>query len=155
MAGDRRRGGLDSGRGVDVGASGVPGRVVKSGRRVATARAPGSARPGGVVARPGPRPAAPRHALASLAPRPMVDRGQREALESVRLEAVAEPVAPARGVDLSVALVPSRDLLLANPILVASGTFGYGIEYGDVVEVQRLGAICCKGTTLKPRIGNP
>ena len=43
----------------------------------------------------------------------------------------------------------------ANPILVASGTFGYGIEYGDVVDVERLGAICCKGTTLKPRIGNP
>ena len=45
--------------------------------------------------------------------------------------------------------------MLPNPILVASGTFGYGIEYGDVVEVDRLGAICCKGTTLKPRIGNP
>jgi dihydroorotate dehydrogenase (NAD+) catalytic subunit len=45
--------------------------------------------------------------------------------------------------------------VLANPILVASGTFGYGVEYGDVVEVQRLGAICCKGTTLRPRIGNP
>ena len=42
----------------------------------------------------------------------------------------------------------------ANPILVASGTFGYGIEYGDVVDVDRLGAICCKGTTLKPRVGN-
>ena len=39
-------------------------------------------------------------------------------------------------------------LVLRNPILVASGTFGYGIEYGDVVDVQRLGAICCKGTTL-------
>ena len=48
-----------------------------------------------------------------------------------------------------------RGLVLPNPILVASGTFGYGIEYGDVVEVDRLGAICCKGTTLKPRIGNP
>ncbi|MEA2674611.1 MAG: dihydroorotate dehydrogenase catalytic subunit, partial [Chloroflexota bacterium] len=44
---------------------------------------------------------------------------------------------------------------LANPILIASGTFGYGIEYGEVVEIQRLGAICCKGTTLRPRIGNP
>ena len=44
--------------------------------------------------------------------------------------------------------------MLPNPILVASGTFGYGIEYGDVVDVDRLGAICCKGTTLKPRIGN-
>ena len=56
-------------------------------------------------------------------------------------------------VDLSVDL--GRGLVLPNPILVASGTFGYGIEYGDVVEVDRLGAICCKGTTLKPRIGNP
>ena len=38
---------------------------------------------------------------------------------------------------------------------MASGTFGYGVEYGEVVEIDRLGAICCKGTTLKPRIGNP
>ena len=59
----------------------------------------------------------------------------------------------AAAVDLSVDL--GRGLRLANPILVASGTFGYGVEYGDVVEVQRLGAICCKGTTLRPRIGNP
>ena len=57
-----------------------------------------------------------------------------------------------RDVDLSVAL--GRGLRLANPMLVASGTFGYGIEYGDVVDVQRLGAICCKGTTLRPRVGN-
>jgi dihydroorotate dehydrogenase (NAD+) catalytic subunit len=56
-------------------------------------------------------------------------------------------------VDLSVDL--GRGLVLENPVLVASGTFGYGVEYGDVVEVQRLGAICCKGTTLRPRIGNP
>ena len=56
-------------------------------------------------------------------------------------------------VDLSVDL--GRGLVLPNPILVASGTFGYGVEYGDVVDVQRLGAICCKGTTLKARIGNP
>jgi dihydroorotate dehydrogenase (NAD+) catalytic subunit len=55
--------------------------------------------------------------------------------------------------DLSVDL--GRGLVLDNPILVASGTFGYGVEYGDVVDVQRLGAICCKGTTLKSRIGNP
>ena len=60
---------------------------------------------------------------------------------------------PASDVDLSVDL--GRGLVLRNPLLVASGTFGYGIEYGDVVDVQRLGAICCKGTTLKPRAGNP
>jgi dihydroorotate dehydrogenase (NAD+) catalytic subunit len=60
-------------------------------------------------------------------------------------------------VDLSVDLAPRRPgrLVLQNPVLVASGTFGYGIEYGEVVDVERLGAICCKGTTLKPRLGNP
>ena len=56
-------------------------------------------------------------------------------------------------VDLTVDL--GRGLVLPNPILVASGTFGYGVEYGDVVEVDRLGGICCKGTTLKARVGNP
>ena len=56
-------------------------------------------------------------------------------------------------VDLSVDL--GRGLVLPNPILVASGTFGYGIEYGEVVDVNRLGGICCKGTTLRPRVGNP
>ena len=55
-------------------------------------------------------------------------------------------------VDLAVDL--GRGLVLTNPILVASGTFGYGVEYGEVVDVERLGAICCKGTTLRPRIGN-
>jgi dihydroorotate dehydrogenase (NAD+) catalytic subunit len=62
------------------------------------------------------------------------------------------PAPPTGAIDLSVELAPG--LRLDNPILVASGTFGYGIEYGDVVDVERLGAICCKGTTLKPRIGN-
>ncbi|HEY4226997.1 MAG TPA: hypothetical protein VGM49_01570, partial [Candidatus Limnocylindrales bacterium] len=65
----------------------------------------------------------------------------------------AAPMTPDVEIDLSVDL--GRGLVLANPILVASGTFGYGTEYADVVEVQRLGAICCKGTTLRPRIGNP
>jgi dihydroorotate dehydrogenase (NAD+) catalytic subunit len=64
-----------------------------------------------------------------------------------------DPDDRATSVDLSVDL--GRGLVLPNPILVASGTFGYGIEYGDVVDVDRLGGICCKGTTLKPRIGNP
>ena len=61
------------------------------------------------------------------------------------------------GVDLSVDLAPARPgaLSLRNPVLVASGTFGYGLEYGEVIDVQRLGAICCKGTTLKARAGNP
>jgi len=73
--------------------------------------------------------------------------------------AAAAPVAADEGdgrsvsIDLSVDL--GRGLVLPNPIMVASGTFGYGIEYGEVVDVDRLGGICCKGTTLKPRIGNP
>jgi dihydroorotate dehydrogenase (NAD+) catalytic subunit len=48
-----------------------------------------------------------------------------------------------------------RSLLLKNPVMTASGTFGYCTEYADFVDVQRLGAIVCKGTTLKPREGNP
>ena len=64
-----------------------------------------------------------------------------------------EPTPPDVSIDMSVDL--GRGLVIANPILVASGTFGYGTEYADVVDVQRLGAICCKGTTLRPRIGNP
>jgi len=59
--------------------------------------------------------------------------------------------------DLSVQLTPGKKpgLALANPVMTASGTFGYGTEYADVFDIQRLGAIVCKGTTLKPREGNP
>lgn len=41
-----------------------------------------------------------------------------------------------------------------NPIIAASGTFGYGREYRDVIDVSRLGGICSKGLTLEPRSGN-
>ena len=60
-------------------------------------------------------------------------------------------------IDLSVQLAPAHPsgLLLANPVMTASGTFGYGIEYSELIDIQRLGAIVCKGTTLKPREGNP
>ena len=47
-----------------------------------------------------------------------------------------------------------RGLRLRNPVLVASGTFGYGTEYQKLVDIQRLGAICSKGITLHPRAGN-
>jgi dihydroorotate dehydrogenase (NAD+) catalytic subunit len=39
--------------------------------------------------------------------------------------------------------------------MIASGTFGYGTEYTHPFDIQKLGAIVCKGTTLKPRDGNP
>jgi len=59
--------------------------------------------------------------------------------------------------DLSVQLAPGNKngLLLANPVMTASGTFGYGTEYSQIFDIQRLGAIVCKGTTLEPREGNP
>lgn len=62
-----------------------------------------------------------------------------------------------KSLDLSVQLAPrtKRGLLLFNPVMMASGTFGYGTEYAKVIDIQKLGAIICKGTTLKPRPGNP
>jgi dihydroorotate dehydrogenase (NAD+) catalytic subunit len=45
-------------------------------------------------------------------------------------------------------------LLLRNPVITAAGTFGYGIEYAKIAEIQRLGGIICKGTTLHARGGN-
>ena len=58
--------------------------------------------------------------------------------------------------DLSVQLASRnrRGLLLANPVMTASGTFGYGEEMSGLCDIQRLGAIICKGTTLAPREGN-
>ena len=47
-----------------------------------------------------------------------------------------------------------KGLILRNPVIVASGTFGYGMDNVNIVEVHRLGAITCKGTTLHPRSGN-
>jgi len=59
--------------------------------------------------------------------------------------------------DLSIQLAPKNEhgLLLANPVMTASGTFGYGTEHSHIFDIQKLGAIVCKGTTLKPREGNP
>ncbi len=58
---------------------------------------------------------------------------------------------------LPIQLAPKhpQGLLLVNPVMTASGTFGYGTEYSHLFDVQKLGAIVCKGTTLEPREGNP
>jgi dihydroorotate dehydrogenase (NAD+) catalytic subunit len=55
-------------------------------------------------------------------------------------------------IDLSVQLGPVK---LPNPVTVASGTFGYGTEYEDYLEINKIGAVIVKGTTLEPRTGNP
>ena len=117
-------------------------KAVTASPRVAEQKYPSAARrPPNVTGSRGssgvagsPRPAPER-------PRPVPERPSAQS-----------PVAPS-SVDLAVDL--GRGLILPNPILVASGTFGYGVEYGDVVDVDRLGGICCKGTTLRARIGNP
>ena len=56
------------------------------------------------------------------------------------------------GPDLSVTV---GALTLKNPVLTASGTFGYGLEYDDFFDVAELGGICTKGLSLEPRPGNP
>ena len=55
-------------------------------------------------------------------------------------------------VDLSVDLAGVK---MKNPIVVASGTFGFGREYGQFYNLNELGGICCKGLTLHRREGNP
>lgn len=45
-------------------------------------------------------------------------------------------------------------LALQNPVMTASGTFGYGLEFADFIDLNRLGAYIVKGTTLAPRQGN-
>lgn len=62
-----------------------------------------------------------------------------------------DPVIPTAP-DLRVDLGP---LSLANPVMTASGTFGYGAEFSALVDLRRLGAIVVKGISLAPRAGNP
>ena len=50
--------------------------------------------------------------------------------------------------------VKINDLRLKNPVMTASGTFGYGLEFADFVPLDQIGGIIVKGTTLKPREGN-
>jgi dihydroorotate dehydrogenase (NAD+) catalytic subunit len=118
---------------------------VKAKRKVATTR---DVRPGGIKRGPSPR----RRSQPTFASAPVMPPRPARPRTAPPIEAVSDRAPAIVDVDLSVDL--GRGLVMANPILVASGTFGYGIEYRDVVEVDRLGAICCKGTTLKPRIGN-
>src|SRR5687767_7645167 len=71
-------------------------------------------------------------------------------LEAYEMSAVATP-------DLSVDLAPDnpRELRLQNPVIAASGCFGYGEEYASVIDIDRLGAFVSKGITPERRAGNP
>ena len=54
--------------------------------------------------------------------------------------------------DLSVNI---GELQMKNPVMTASGTFGYGEEFADFIDILRIGGIIVKGTTLHKREGNP
>lgn len=54
--------------------------------------------------------------------------------------------------DLSVKIA---GVTLQNPLIAASGTFGFGREYNEFYGLEKLGGVSCKGITLKERLGNP
>lgn len=56
------------------------------------------------------------------------------------------------GIDLSVNM---GAFSMDNPVMAASGTFGYGLEFAPFVDLNRLGGFCTKGLSFKPRMGNP
>ncbi|HEV2713831.1 MAG TPA: dihydroorotate dehydrogenase, partial [Terriglobales bacterium] len=62
------------------------------------------------------------------------------------------PGASTRGPDLTVSFA---GIQLKNPVIAASGTFAYGVEFEDVVHLGRLGAIVVKGLSKEPMAGNP
>jgi dihydroorotate dehydrogenase (NAD+) catalytic subunit len=100
--------------------------------------------------------------------RPLTERAssfrfiaRRQACRGGRRHGRLSPTPPTAynrsGVNLSVELAPGRksSLTLANPVMTASGTFGIGLEYVKVFDIQRLGAVVSKAVTLSPRRGNP
>ena len=58
-------------------------------------------------------------------------------------------------IDKTCLKVEIAGIKLKNPVMTASGTFGYGQEYVPFVDLNRLGAMILKGITLKPKMGNP
>ena len=58
-------------------------------------------------------------------------------------------------IDKTCLKVEIAGIKLKNPVMTASGTFGYGQEYATFVDLNRLGAMILKGVTLKPKTGNP
>lgn len=89
-------------------------------------------------------PASPRAASTASSSAPSSSAGSGDA---------AVDVLGGRPVSLEVDL--GRGLVLENPVIVASGPFGYGVEVADAVDLARLGGIVTRSTTLKPRSGHP
>jgi dihydroorotate dehydrogenase (NAD+) catalytic subunit len=56
---------------------------------------------------------------------------------------------------MAVTVGETRPVRLKNPVIAASGTFGYGLEYADQLDLGAIGGFVTKGVSLKPRDGNP
>jgi len=82
-----------------------------------------------------------------------VDGGSGSSSSSSASVSPALDLLGGRPVDLTVNL--GRGLVLENPVIVASGPFGYGVEVADLVDLPRLGAIVTRSTSFKPRAGHP
>ena len=65
---------------------------------------------------------------------------------------MSSPALPRSGPDLSISFC---GLTFKNPIIAASGTFGYGVEFEDIVALDKLGGFVVKGLSLEPMAGNP
>jgi dihydroorotate dehydrogenase (NAD+) catalytic subunit len=86
-------------------------------------------------------------------PSPLAEQLSRvELSDSAIVAPVRSTERPEEGVDLAVDA--ARGLRLKNPVLTASGTFGQGVEYAELIDVSRLGAFVNKGTTVLARPGN-
>ena len=96
--------------------------------------------------------------------RPAIAAARRRPTETPRRPVItAAPAGPddgssfdalgGRPVDLEVDL--GSGLVLGNPVIVAAGPFGYGVEMADLLDLPRLGGLVTRGTSLKPRGGHP
>lgn len=120
---------------------------MKAKRRVVPANAAG--RPAARTRSPSSRSFPPRVRLPEPAARAATaDEARAGADPHATVDALG-----GRPVDLAVDL--GRGLVLANPILGAAGAFGYGVEAGGADALGRLGALCTRSTTLRPRAGHP
>ncbi len=119
--------------------------LIANASRTPTVR---TVRPAMGPAQPRPRPPVSRPAASSSSSSSLPSSAAAPAFSSLALDALG-----GRPVDLEVDL--GRGLVLANPILAASGPFGYGVEVVDSADLGRLGALVTRGTSLKPRAGRP
>ncbi len=91
-------------------------------------------------------------AITPARPRPTAPRAPSTSSEAAAGSAFVDALG-GRPVALEVDL--GRGLVLVNPVIVASGPFGYGVEVADAVDLPRLGGLVTRSTTLKPRSGQP